>query len=305
MAAAPLNPSDLLMLSGEYGRSWAFPFVPGLEGSGRVVASGGGLLGRLVLGKAVAVAADESGLWAEWVTVPANRCVALPRDAALGAGAMSFVNPLTAIALVQEARRARHTSAISVAAGGALGRMIRARAATEGLEIINVVRRESQAAELRAEGARHVLATEAADFDARLAELCRQLGCRLAFDPVAGDTTRRLADALEPGGEVVLYGALSGQPLVLNPDAVLYKQITVRSFWLSRWLEGRSLFQMIRLTGQVTKALQGGFAESRVTRILPLERATEAPALYASAMSAGKVLIQIGTEPLGLEPHVG
>jgi NADPH:quinone reductase-like Zn-dependent oxidoreductase len=101
--------------------------------------------------------------------------VALPRDAALGAGAMSFVNPLTAIALVHEARRARHASAISAAAGGALGRMIRARAATEGLEIINVVRREEQAAALRAEGAAHVVATEAADFDSRLAELCRQL----------------------------------------------------------------------------------------------------------------------------------
>jgi NADPH:quinone reductase-like Zn-dependent oxidoreductase len=73
----------------------------------------------------------------------------------LGPAAMSFVNPLTAIALVRNRAARRHGSAISTAAGGALGRMIEARARIlQGLKIINVVRRAEQAEEMRAEGVR-------------------------------------------------------------------------------------------------------------------------------------------------------
>ncbi len=232
--------------------------------------------------------------------VPATRCVALPKGVPLGAGAMSFVNPLTAIALVQQARKNGHRTAVSAAAGGALGRMIRAQGALQGLTILNVVRRAAQAEALRAEGVRYVLATDEPNFDADLAKLCRDTGCRLALDPVAGATTGRLASALQPGCEIVIYGGLSDEPLALSPDTLTYNQLSVRGFWLSKWLEGRSLPQVIRMTGQVMKALRGGFAESRVSRIIPLEQATVAPAIYAEAMSAGKVLIQIGKEDLGL-----
>ena len=54
MMAAPINPSDLAMLTGEYPHRKTYPYVPGLEGSGLVVASGGGFMANFVLGKRVA-----------------------------------------------------------------------------------------------------------------------------------------------------------------------------------------------------------------------------------------------------------
>jgi NADPH2:quinone reductase len=117
IAASPINPSDLMTAQGLYGIGWPFPLIPGLEGSGRVVAEGGGLLARSLMGKPVACVADKQGLWAEYAVTKAARCIAMPGDMPLGPAAMSFVNPLTAIALV--ARRG----------AGGTGRRSRPRAA--------------------------------------------------------------------------------------------------------------------------------------------------------------------------------
>jgi NADPH2:quinone reductase len=135
---------------------------------------------------AVACVADKQGLWAEYAVTKAARCLALPEDMPLGPAAMSFVNPLTAVALVRTARRGGHWSAISTAGGGALGRMIEARGKQQGLKIINVVRRSDQAEEMRASGVRHVLVSDAPISTRRCPALCRELRCRMAFDAVGG-----------------------------------------------------------------------------------------------------------------------
>jgi NADPH:quinone reductase-like Zn-dependent oxidoreductase len=300
IAASPINPSDLMTIEGQYGIGWPFPLIPGLEGSGRVVAAGDGFMAGRLVGRAVAVAADKQGLWAEYAVTPAARCLPLPGGMPLGVGAMSFVNPLTAVALVGVARRAGHWSAISTAAGGALGRMIRARGRQKGLKIIDVVRRAEQAEALRAEGARHVLSTDSPDFDAALAETCERLRCRMAFDAVGGPLTGRLAEALGRGGEILVYGALDLKPVQLHPGTMIFKGLTVRGFWLSQWLGSRSLPERLWLLRQVTGALQDGFAESRVAAVHDLDHGAAALAAYAGAMSAGKVLISTGAEPLGV-----
>jgi len=298
IAASPINPSDLAMLAGEYGLGWPYPLVPGLEGSGQVVAAGSGLFGRFLMGRKVALAADKQGLWAEYAAVKAGRVIPLPQDLPLGAAAGSFVNPLTAIALVSEVRRARQWSAISTAAGGALGAMIRRRAKEQGVKIINIVRRDEQVAALQDEGARFVLNETAPDFDAKLAALCKDLRCRMAFDAVGGQTTFRLGQALRDGGQILVYGGLSGQPATIHPGGMIFKGLTVRGFWLSRWLAGKSAPKMLLMAREVTKGLQGGFAETKVARVVPLDAGAQAPDAYAAAMSSGKILISTGAYPL-------
>jgi NADPH:quinone reductase-like Zn-dependent oxidoreductase len=198
MAASPVNPSDLMTVKGEYGIGATYPFVPGLEGSGTVVASGGGLMARWMLGRRVALATGAGGMWADYAVVEAGRAIPLPEGVSLGAGAMSAVNPLTAIALLSLARKDGHGAVVSTGAGGQLGRMIRKRAKEKGVKVINIVRRAEQVAALQAEGARHVLNSTDARFDADLAQICRELRCRMAFDAVGGEMTGRLDEALGP-----------------------------------------------------------------------------------------------------------
>jgi NADPH:quinone reductase-like Zn-dependent oxidoreductase len=183
--------------------------------------------------------------------------------------------------------------------------MIQARARMQGLKIINVVRRPEQAEEMRAAGLAYVLSTEAPDFDEKLAELCRRLRCRMAFDAVGGALTGRLVQAMGRRSEVLVYGALAMEPVTLNPGTMIFKGVTVRGFWLSDWLMVRSFPQQLLMARSVTKALRGGFAESRVAGVFDLAEAGAALEAYTSAMSAGKVLISAGAEPLGLGDGAG
>ena len=291
MAASVINPSDLAMLEGAYGLGWPYPLIPGLEGAGRVVAAQAGLYGRYLMGRRVALAAEAQGLWAEYAAVPAARVLPLPAQVGLAAGASSFVNPMTAVALVAEVRRAGQWAAVSTAAGGALGRMIRARGKAQGVKIINVVRRAAQADALRAEGARYVLNETAPSFDADLKALCRDLRCRMALDAVGGAMTYRLAEALPRGGTILVYGGLGGKAASLYPGTMIFKGLTVRGFWLSQWLSRKNLPQMLWLGRQVTRGLAGGFAQTQIARTVPLDEAVDAPAAYAAAMSTGKTVI--------------
>jgi len=302
MAASPVNPSDLMTVKGEYGGKPAFPVVPGLEGSGTVVVAGAGLMGRWMMGRRVALATGIGGLWAEYAVVDAARAIPLPAGVSLGAGAMSAVNPLTAIALVALATKGGHRAVVSTGAGGQLGRMIRKRAKARGVKVINIVRRAEQVAALEAEGARHVLNSSDARFEADLEQLCRDLRCRMAFDAVGGEMTGRLAEALAPRSEILVYGALEQAPVRLHPGTMIFREVTVSGFWLSKWLPRRPLPLMLWYAREATQALKGGFAVSEVARIVPLDDAGAGIAAYAEAMSAGKTLIRLSDDALGVEP---
>src|SRR6516164_322668 len=80
MIASPINPSDVLVVRGEYGRLPQLPATPGFEGVGVVEASGGGILGRLRLHRRVAVPNGRGGNWQEYVVLPAKHVVPIPKD---------------------------------------------------------------------------------------------------------------------------------------------------------------------------------------------------------------------------------
>jgi NADPH:quinone reductase-like Zn-dependent oxidoreductase len=257
-------------------------------------------MGRMLMGKPVALASGDGGLWADYAVVDASRAIPLPAGVPLGSGAMSAVNPLTAIALISLARRGGHWSVVSTGAGGQLGRMIRKRAREKGVKVINVVRRADQVAQLEAEGARHVLNASDARFDEDLAQHCRNLRCRMAFDAVGGAMTGRLVEALGPRSEVLVYGALEQAAIQLHPGTMIFREATVRGFWLSKWLPRKSVPVMLWHAREATQALKDGFAVSDVARIVPPEEAVDGIAAYEAQMSAGKTLIRFGDEDLGV-----
>jgi NADPH:quinone reductase-like Zn-dependent oxidoreductase len=136
----------------------------------------------------VACVADKQGLWAEYAVTKAARCLAMPGGHAAGPGGDELRQPADGVALVRTARRGRHWAAISTAGGGALGRMIEARASQQGLKIINIVRREAnRPRRCGPDGVRHVLSSDAEDrFRRHPVRRSAKLRCRMAFDAVGG-----------------------------------------------------------------------------------------------------------------------
>src|SRR5262249_18588871 len=153
------------------------PATPGFEGAGVVVASGGGVLGRWLVGRRVACGGhDASGTWAEYCAVEATQCLPLARGLSFEQGAAPLANPATARARVDVMVRGGQRAYVQTAAAGQLGRMIAVAARERGLVGVHVVRRAEQAASLRARGARHVLVSSDDGFDAELAALAGELG---------------------------------------------------------------------------------------------------------------------------------
>ncbi len=295
IAAAPVNPSDLMFVRGLYGQRKRLPVVPGFEGSGVVVESGGGFMARFLKGRRVACAApfDGDGTWAEYMVAPAAQCIPLRRGVGLEDAASMIVNPFTAWALMDIARRAGARGVVQTAAASALGRMVVRLAASRGVGLVNVVRRGEQAELLRAEGAEHVLNSEEEDFDERLSELCARLGATVAFDAVAGEMTGRVLRAMPKGGRAVVYGALSQEGCLVDPRSLIFEDKRLEGFWLSKWLLEQNALRRIVTAGRVQKLLAGEL-KTEVRARLPLERAAEGLRLYAREMTGGKIVFAPG-----------
>lgn len=291
MRAAPINPNDLMFIDDAYEVKKPLGTIAGFEGSGTVVASGGGMIARFMLGRDVACAAndDRDGTWAEYTCADAMRCAPLDEKTDREQAAMLLTNPLTASVLLRTARRAGHHAFVQNAAAGAIGKMLVRLCARERLPLVNVVRRAEQATALRAIGAEHVVVMTDAGAEDELRVLCNKLAVRFAFDAVAGEATGQLARAIGIDGRILVYGMLSGKPCEIDYDALIFRRLRIDGFTMYAWVEQTSLFGQVRTLMAAQRRLADDLrSEIRATKSLADH--ADALALARAATSDGKVL---------------
>jgi NADPH2:quinone reductase len=156
----------------------------GNEGAGRVVAAGSSVEAQALLGKTVA--ALGGAMYSQYRTVPADQCLPLPEGATAAEGASCFVNPLTALGMVETMRREGHTALVHTAAASNLGQMLNRICQKDGIGLVNIVRKPEQVEFLKAMGATHVCDASAATFPQDLTEALVATGATLAFDATGG-----------------------------------------------------------------------------------------------------------------------
>jgi len=294
IAAAPCKPTDLLLLQGKYGELKTLPTVPGWEGAGTVVASGGGLLARWLDGKRVACALrkDRDGTWAEYFLANADNCIPFKSQISFDQAAGLIINPFTAMGLLETARRGGHRAAIQTAAASQLGRMLLAMANEDNYPLINIVRRDAQVALLKSRGARYVLNSSYEGFADELKTLCERLSATAAFEAIAGDMTGTLHNAMPRGSMIYVYGALSEEPCGnIDPLQLIFHNKTVTGFYLGAWLRRRGTIGVLRAARRVQRMLLDGRIETTIQRRLRLDEAVEGLKQYVEHMTEGKVLI--------------
>jgi len=212
--AAPINPSDLGLLFGAADMSTArqtgtaeSPAVTadvpqtamaamtgrleqslpvGNEGAGIVVAAGTSAAAQALLGKTVAVIGGA--MYARYRTVNADDCLVLPEGATPADGASCFVNPLTALGMVETVRREGHKALVHTAAASNLGQMLNKICLHDKIGLVNIVRNAAQEEMLRALGARYVCNSEAPGFKDDLTQALVATEATLAFDAIGGGT---------------------------------------------------------------------------------------------------------------------
>ena len=292
MKAAPINPSDLAMVAGTYPHQKSLPFVPGLEGSGLVVASGGGLMANYMLGKRVACSPAETGdgTWAEFMKTDAGKCIPISKDISFEQGASALVNPLTALALIKRVKERGHCF-VNTAAAGALGVMLIKLAKKSGLKTINLVRQDSQVDQLKKLGGDEVLNTSGKHFKEAYADACNRLQPETILDAVGGSFTDVLLSLASPKVTLIAYASLSRENMSISAQPILRENKRIEGFHLGSWLGKQSLLTKVSLTRQAQKAMKAGIIQTPIHQTFKLNEINDALKGYANNMSKGKWLL--------------
>ena len=156
----------------------------GNEGAGVVVAAGASVGAQALLGKTVAVLGGA--MYAQYRCIKADQCLVLPEGTTPAEGASCFVNPLTALGMVETMRREGHKALVHTAAASNLGQMLNKICLKDGIGLVNIVRKPEQAALLQGIGAKYVCDASAPTFMADLTQALVDTGATIAFDATGG-----------------------------------------------------------------------------------------------------------------------
>jgi len=296
MIASPVNPSDLLVVRGQYGRLPSLPFTPGFEGVGKVELAGPGLLKLLRglrPGRRVAVLHGKGGTWQEQVIVSARQLVPLPDDIPDEQGASFFVNPATALVMTRWILKVPAGSwLLQTAAGSALGKMVIRLGRHFGFRTINVVRRREQAEELLRAGGDAAICTSDEKLEERVSAITGGAGAPYALDAVGGTTAMSVVRSLAPHGRMLLYGTLSGEPMPLDTRALMAGQKQIAGFWLSEWAQQQRPLRMLRLFRQIIRLLRAKVLTTDVAATYSLDDIRTAVEKAETPGRTGKILLR-------------
>jgi NADPH:quinone reductase-like Zn-dependent oxidoreductase len=277
----------------------------GNEGAGVVVKAGSSDAAKALLGKTVAMIGGA--MYAQYRTIKARDCMALPAGATAADGASCFVNPLTSLGMVETMRREGHKALVHTAAASNLGQMLNRICIKDGIALVNIVRSAEQANLLRGIGAKYICDSTSPTFMDDLTQALIETGATIAFDAIGGG---KLAGQILTGMEVAanktakvysrygsdvykqvyIYGGLDTGPTVIN-----------RSFGMTWGVGGWLLFPFLqkigpadgaRLRQRVLDELKTTFA-SRYTSVISLQETLQLAniAIYNKRATGEKFLI--------------
>ena len=230
----------------------------GNEGAGTVVAAGSSPAAQALMGKTVAVIGG--GTYRQYLSANVQSCLELKEGTTAKQGASSFVNPLTALAMVETMRAEGHKAIVHAAAASNLGQMLNRICIADGVDLVNIVRKEEQETLLREMGAKYVVNSSSDTFIADLTAAIIETEATIAFDPIGGgQLTSDILNCMEVAAardikehsiygtntfkQVYIYGALNRGPITLN-----------RNFGFAWGVNGFLLFNALGKLGNKTVA---------------------------------------------------
>ena len=331
--ASPLNPSDIGLLFGAADMSTAkaagtadrpvlTATVPerlmagmaarlgqsmpvGNEGAGVVVDAGSSAAAQALMGKTVAVLGGA--MYSQYRCVKADQCLVLPEGSTPADGASCFVNPLTALGMVETMRREGHKALVHTAAASNLGQMLNRICAKDGIGLVNIVRKPEQETLLRSLGAKYVCNSGSPTFMDELTSALVATGATIAFDAtgggkLAGQILTCMEAALnKTAKEYSRYGSTTHKQVYIYGGLELGPTEFNRNFGMAWGMGGWLLFPFLQKAGtdtvqklkqRVAAELKTTFASSYSKEISLAEALQpEAIAVYGQRATGTKYLI--------------
>lgn len=303
MEAAPINPSDLAILTGaadfdnaEYSPGKVVATMPepflsgqksrfgqrlpaGNEGAGTVVATGDSDMARALMGQRVACVPGNA--FSQYAIADAMMCLPLG-DHSAEEGASSFVNPMTALGFAENAKLDGQKAIIHTAAASNLGQMLVKICQEDDIALVNMVRKAEHVDLLKGLGATHVVNTSDGDFMDQLRGAIRETGAFYGFDPIGGgQAVDNVFKAMEQvavtqmdeysrygsnqAKRMFIYGRLDFGPTILTPSYGF--GWTLSGWLLTPFLQQVGMETMVRMRTRVQQDLTTTFASSYKTKV--------------------------------------
>jgi NADPH:quinone reductase-like Zn-dependent oxidoreductase len=292
--AIGLNRSEAMFRRGGYYAPAKYPSLIGYEASGIVEALGEGVSG-LAIGQAVSVLPmfmlGTYGVYAESAIVPAKAVLPAPPGLSAVEAASVWMQFFTAYAIIEAGRATLGDYVILPAASSSVGLAAIQLANWAGAVPIATTRRLAKVEQLRAHGARHVVATEEQDLVAEVMRITNGRGARIVFDPVGGPYVETLARAMAENGLLLIYGSLSGAPTTHPHWASAMKALSVRSWVASTIWNRPDRFAAVR--DVILQGLAEGHLKPVISKTFSFEQIVAAHRYLESNQQVGKIVVTV------------
>ncbi len=286
LEAAPVEPSDLYMIAGVYGNLPTLPHILGIQGVGRVAATGRNVK-HLKEGDRTLIPPFTPS-WADRVKTSASWLRPLP-EADVNQLAMLGINPATAHLVLTEFVQLKPGDwVLQNAANSSVGRAVIPIAKAKGLKTVNVVRRSELVEEMKALGGDIVL-VDGPELPQRVAAATGKAPIQLALDGVGDSATQNLLNSIGLYGTVVVWSGMSGKPASVSNPHIIFQSQSVRGFWIFNWFREPNFKKVTALYEQLASMVASGAISFPVTGQFSFNRYSEA--LDVAAKYSGKAIL--------------
>ncbi len=285
--ASPINATDLMIMAGRYGFLPRLPSILGIEGVGRVAAAGSAVK-HLKEGDRTLVPMLQPA-WTERIKTNAPWLRPLP-EGDLNQFSMLGINPATAYVLLTDIIRLKPGDwVIQNGANSATGRAVIAVAKSLGIRTVNVVRRPELVTEIKALGG-DVVVVDGPDLAKQVSTETGRARIGLALDMVADSATLNLMNLLADDGVVVVYSAMSGKPLMASAPQAIFRNLSIRGFWLFTWYKTATPEKLVAMYEHLSDLMLRGAITAPIAATHTFDQFGQA--IATAAKFSGKVILK-------------
>jgi NADPH:quinone reductase-like Zn-dependent oxidoreductase len=287
--ASPINPSDLMFVQNLYGIQPELPSGAGFEGVGIVDALGEGVTMRT----GIRVSFTAIGAWSEYVLANQRSLIPVPDALSDEVAAQLFVNPFSAYAMLEESGLQPGQWVLLTAAGSSFSKLVIQLCKMKGIQTIGTVRHNELDDELKALGITAIVNTEKEKLTSRVKALTEGKGVTCVLEAVGGNTASDALKCLAKGGTMILYGVLSMQNPSFNVGLMIFRELTIKGFWLTDWMRRVDSQTRQNVARNVITLLVGGQIRVPVEATYSLSEIKKAVEHSEQAGRHGKILIRV------------
>lgn len=286
--ASPINPSDIMFVQNLYGIRPQLPSGAGFEGVGVIEEAGTNV--KLTTGTRVSFTAI--GAWSEYVLTNHRTLIPVPEAMSNDVAAQLFVNPFTAVAMVEESGVKGGEWLMITACASALGKMVIQICKMRGIKTIGTVRRNDLNEELKALGIDEIINTEEDNVPKKVQQITQHEGVRAVLECVGGHTASEALKCMSRGGVMLVYGLMSLQDPSINFGLMIFRELVVKGFWLTDWMKRTDTTTRQRVAGEVIGLLATGKVQMPIEATYSLDEVAKAVTHAEAHGRWGKILIK-------------